>query len=105
MRADGARPKSFHVPYLTVTDHRTGTVARTGQAKGVLVESWTDTKGIELFDLGLEVADLAVISGETPAARFMLTDRASVTVEVREARTGRTIARRSAGTRSTGSAF
>jgi hypothetical protein len=97
LRADGARPKSFHVPYLTVTDHRTGTVSRTAQAKGVLVESWTDTKGLELFDLGLEVADLAVVGGGEPQARFLLTDRANVTVEVKEAKSGRTIARRAAG--------
>ena len=97
LTAAGSRPKSFHVPYLTVTDHRTGSVARTGQAKGVMVESWTETKGLELFDLGLEVQDLTVVGGDAAAARFLLTDRASVTVEVREANTGRTIARRSAG--------
>src|SRR6185503_16886926 len=37
LKADGSRPRSFHVPYLTVTDHRTGTTTRTGQAKGVMV--------------------------------------------------------------------
>ncbi len=94
LRADGSRPKSFHVPYLTVTDHRTGTTSRQGQAKGVLVDTWNDTRGLELFELGLEVQDLAVVSGSQSSARFLLTDRANVTLEVREAGSGRVIARR-----------
>jgi hypothetical protein len=102
LKLDGERPRSFHVPFLNVNDHRTGKIERTGQAKGLLVESWTDQTGIKLWDLGLEVADLAVVGGDAPAARFMLTDRAAVTYEVRDAANNKVIARSSGGTLAAG---
>jgi len=98
LKVDGSRPRSFHVPFLNVVDHRTGTTTRTGQPNAVFVDSWSDQSGIRLFDLGLEVQDLAVVGGGAPAARFLLTDRAAVTLEVRDAASGRVIARRPGGT-------
>ena len=98
LKVDGSRPRSFHVPFLNVVDHRNGTTTRTGQPNALFVDSWSDQSGIKLFDLGLEVQDLAVVGGGAPAARFLLTDRAAVTLEVRDAASGRVIARRPGGT-------
>jgi hypothetical protein len=103
MRGDLVRPKSFHVPFFTVRDHRTGTVTREGRASGLTVEEWTDASGVRLWNLGLEVPELAVSGGDAPAARFTLTDRAAVTLEIADAATGATLVRRAAGAMSAGS--
>jgi len=98
LKVDGSRPRSFSVPFLNVSDHRTGTVTRAGQPNALFVDSWSDQAGISLYDLGLEVQDLAVVGGSAPAARFLLTDRAAVTLEVRDGATGHVISRRAGGT-------
>lgn len=95
---EGSRPRSFHVPFLTVRDHRSGTTQRVGQDRGVLVEQWSDASGVALWRLGVEVADLAVVDDNGPVSRFTLTDRASVSFEVKDAASGRTLSNRSLGT-------
>ena len=102
LRSDLARPRSFSVPFFTVRDHRTGTVTREGRPNGVSVEQWSDASGVRLWNLGVDVADLAVVEGQAPAARFMLTDPAQVTVELLDAVTGRPLTRRSGGTLAAG---
>lgn len=102
LRGDLVRPRNFHVPFFTVRDHRTGTVTREGRASGLTIEEWTDASGVRLWNLGLEVPTLAV-TGESPAARFTLTDRASVTLELADAAGGAPLVRRSAGTLAAGS--
>jgi DNA-binding beta-propeller fold protein YncE len=91
------RPRSFHVPFVTVRDHRTGTVTRSGRPNGLSVDSWGDASGIRLWDLGVDVQSLAVVGGDAPAAEFMLTDRADVTLDVTEAASGRSLAHRPVG--------
>lgn len=98
LRGDLVRPRNFHVPFFTVRDHRTGTVTREGRANGLTVEEWTDASGVRLWNLGLEVPELTVAGGEAPAARFTLTDRASLTLELLDAAGGAPLVRRAAGT-------
>ena len=97
LTGDLQRPKSFHVPFVNVRDHRDGTVARAGQPSGLLVESWSEANGIRLWKLGLEVADLAVVDDGGPVSRFTLTDRAAVSLEIRDGATGPVLARREVG--------
>ncbi|MCC6348268.1 MAG: T9SS type A sorting domain-containing protein [Candidatus Eisenbacteria bacterium] len=98
LRGDLVRPRNFHVPFFTVRDHRTGTVTREGRANGLTVEEWTDASGVRLWNLGLEVPELAVAGADQPEARFTLTDRASVVVELLDATGGAPLVSRSAGT-------
>lgn len=102
LRGDLVRPKSFHVPYFTVRDHRTGSVSREGRANGLTVEEWSDASGVSLWSLGLEVPELRVEAGETPSAFFTLTDRADVTLEIADAANGSVLVRRGAGTMAAG---
>lgn len=101
LKADLVRPRSFHVPFATVRDHRNGSLTRVGQPNGVSVAQWSDQSGIELWNLGVAVQGLGVQNGAQPTARFNLTDRADVTVEISDAQ-GRSLARRSMGTLAAG---
>lgn len=91
------RPRSFHVPFVTVTDHRSGTSVRSGQPQGVLVEEWTSSSGVSGWNLGVEARDLAVRSDDGVGASFTLTDHADVSVELTEVATGHVVARRAMG--------
>lgn len=91
------RPRAFHVPFVTRTDHRDGTVRRVGQGSGLLVEEWTGTSGIRLVKLGVEVKDLAVTVPSGVVADFLTTDHASLTATVVDAATGRVVASRDLG--------
>jgi flagellar hook assembly protein FlgD len=64
----------------------------------LIVEEWTDAGGIRLVNLGVELRDLAVDASDAVSARLLLTDRASVTVEVRRLESGRVVLSRDAGT-------
>jgi hypothetical protein len=92
-----SRPRAFHVPFVNVRDPRTGSVERVGKPNGLTVDEWNDASGLSLWTLGLEVSRLAVAYDGAPAARFTLTDRAEVFVEIADASTGQAITRRSAG--------
>lgn len=91
------RPRSLHVPFFTVTDHRDGRVLRSGQPTALVLEPWGESSGLRRWDLGVSVEGLAVSGSDAPHASFTLTDRAQVTLELREAG-GRLLARRDAGT-------
>lgn len=75
------RPRAFHVPFVTRTDHRDGSVRRAGQGAGLLVEEWTGTSGIRLVKLGVEVTDLTVTTKSDVVADFVTTDRAALTAQ------------------------
>jgi len=88
------RPRGFHVPFANVNDHRTGTVARVGQPTGVTVAEWSASSGIAKWNLGVEVSGLEVVAQDGPAARFLLGDRATVTIEIIDLTSARRVARR-----------
>ncbi len=102
LRGDLARPRSFRVPFFTVRDHRDNTVTRSGRPVAVSLEQWGDASGVRQWNLGVDVADLAVTEGKTPAARFTLTDPAQVSLDFVDAQTGASLLHRSAGTLSAG---
>lgn len=91
------RPRSLHVPTFTVRDHRDGRTLRAGQPTALVLEPWGEASGLRRWDLGVSVEGLAVSGSDVPRASFTLTDRASVTLELREVG-GRLLARREAGT-------
>jgi len=92
-----SRPRSFHVPFVNVNDHRVGSLSRVGKPNGVSVDQWADASGVRLWNLGVDVSNLAVVAGNDPSASFTLTDQANVTVELVDAATGQTLARHDAG--------
>jgi len=92
-----SRPRSFHVPFVNVRDHRAGTVARVGRPNGVTIDQWADATGVRLWSLGVEMTGLAMVGDDASAAEFALTDRADVSLEVVDASTGRSLAHRSMG--------
>jgi DNA-binding beta-propeller fold protein YncE len=97
LTGDLTRPRSFHVPFVTVRDHRDGRVTRAGQPNGVSVDQWSEGSGVGLWKLGVELSQLAVQGGDRPVAHFTLTDRATVSLRVTDASSGRTLATRSLG--------
>jgi hypothetical protein len=92
-----SRPRGFHVPFLTVRDHRDGSVSQVAKANAVTVDDWSSPAGIALWTLGTSLTALAVDGGDAPAARFTLTDDAQVTLDVRDAANGATVAHRALG--------
>lgn len=96
------RPRAFHVPFVTVRDHRAGTVTRSGRPSGLSVDAWGDASGMRLWDLGVDVQSLAVVRGDAPAAAFTLTDQANVTLDISEAASGRSVAHRPVGVMAAG---
>lgn len=97
LRGSVNRPRSFHVPFVTVRDHRDGTVTRSGEASAVLVEEWGDASGMRMWSLGSEATDVAVSLDGGLSARFLLTDPADVSVELQNLGTGTVVASRSMG--------
>jgi hypothetical protein len=69
-------------------------VTRQGQPNAVLLEDWSEVSGMKLWNLGVDVADLAVVDAGTPELRFTLTDPAAVTIEVSDPASGRVLATR-----------
>jgi hypothetical protein len=96
LAGDIQRPRSFHIPFANVTDHRTGGKTRAGQGLGVLVEQWGDNNGIRLLNLGVELSDAAVAEEDGAAVQMTLTDHAAVTAEIMDT-DGRVIAHHNAG--------
>lgn len=92
-----SRPTSFEVPFVNTRDHRDGRQSRAGQMSAISVESWSG-EGVRRWNLGVSVEQLAIASGAEPAASFMLTDQAAVSLEVSDVATGRTLSRRAVGT-------
>lgn len=93
--SDGVtRPRAFHVPFVTVTDHRTGRVERAGEGRGVVVEEWGDDSGLRLLGLGVELERPAL---HADGVEVTLTDNADVIVEVIDPATGAVVGRHAAG--------
>jgi DNA-binding beta-propeller fold protein YncE len=85
------RPRGFHVPSVTMTDHRTGTRQRTGQGHGILVEEWDSGSGLRMMGLGVEIKN-AVLAGDGDASvDLFLTDHADLTVELSDPETGEVV--------------
>lgn len=102
LSGDLARPRSFHVPFVNIHDHRDGRLTRAGQPNGISVDQWGDGTGVGLWKLGVELSQLAVQGGDAPAAHFLLTDQAKLSLEVRDAGNGRTLSSRTLGTMAAG---
>lgn len=95
--SDGVtRPRAFHVPFVTVTDHRTGRVEVRGEGRGVVVEEWGDDSGLRLLGLGVELAG-PVLRSAGDGVEVTLTDNADVLVEVVDPATGAVVGRQAAG--------
>ncbi|HKQ59157.1 MAG TPA: hypothetical protein VJY35_14950 [Candidatus Eisenbacteria bacterium] len=101
LKGDLSRPRSFHVPFVNVRDHRDGRTTRAGQATAVSVDQWSERSGVALWKLGVELSDLGVQGGDMPVAHFTLTDRAAVTLRISDAN-GRTLSNRAIGTLAAG---
>ncbi len=97
-----ARPRGIHVPFVTVTDHRDGSVTRRGEGRVLVVEEWGQGHGLRLLDLGVELADPAPAADGAPGIDVTLTDRARVTAELVDPADGRVLARHDAGLLSAG---
>ncbi|MEZ4650278.1 MAG: FlgD immunoglobulin-like domain containing protein [Candidatus Eisenbacteria bacterium] len=97
-----ARPRSFHVPFVTTTDHRNGTKMRAAEGRGLLVEEWGDRTGVQAWSLGVELKDLTVTEDRPLRAQFLLTDAARVEARLEDS-AGRTLARRDLGLVAAGS--
>jgi len=96
------RPRNFHIPFVTVTDHRTGTRQRQGEGHGIIVEEWNSGSGLRLMKLGVEVNDLAPAADGSAAVDLYLTDQAEVTVELRDPKTGALVAHNRVGQQAAG---
>jgi len=90
-------PHGFHVPFVNVRDHRTGSQSRIGQPQALSVATWDDASGIAMWSLGLELRDLAIDNPANPVAQFSLTDRARIAIDVRDGQTGATLVHRVTG--------
>lgn len=96
LAGDVQRPRSFHVPFVTVRDHRNGTVERVGEGGGILVEEWTGETGLRAVDLGVDLREASVTDAEQVTVKVMLTDNANVVAEIR-APGGEVVSRHDAG--------
>jgi len=96
------RPRAFHVPTVTVTDHRTGRRERTGEGRGILVEEWDQGSGLRVMGLGVEIRNPALAADGSAAVDLFLTDQADVTVELRDPASGDLVALHRAGAHATG---
>ncbi len=96
-----SRPRSFHVVFANVTDHRTGRQTRAGQGSGVLVEEWGGANGLRLLNLGVDLVDAAAIDDQT-AVRVTLTDHANVSADIVDPVNGTVVAHLEAGVLGTG---
>lgn len=92
-----ARPRAFHVPHVTTTDHRTNTRRRSGEGHGILVEEWNDGSGLRVMNLGVEIKNPALSTDGETAVDLFLTDEAQVSTELRDPRTGELVSIHRAG--------
>lgn len=91
------RPRAFHVPFVTMTDHRTGRTERVGEGRGVVVEEWGDDSGLRLLGLGVELAQPVLVQGGDGGVEVTLTDNADVVIEVVDPATAAVVGRFAAG--------
>jgi hypothetical protein len=95
--SDTNRPRSFHVPFANVTDHRTGEKRRAGQGSGIVVEEWSRDSGIRMVNLGVDLKNTAAANDDGAAIHTTLTDHARVTAEIIDPESGAVVARHDAG--------
>lgn len=91
------RPRAFHVPIVTVTDHRTGRSERMGEGRGVVVEEWGDESGLRLLGLGVDLVQPVLRDGGDGGVEVTLTDNADVVVAIVDPATGAVVGRHAAG--------
>lgn len=97
-----SRPRSFRVPFFNVRDHRDGSVTRIGQSSAVSLDEWSESSGLRLWNLGVEVTGLGLSGGDSPEAHFTLTDRAGLRWTISDASNGQVLWTRSGGTLAAG---
>lgn len=101
--ADGVtRPRAFNVPFVTTTDHRTGSVQRGGEGRAVVVDEWNETSGLRLVTLGVEIERPVIAENGTAAVEVTLTDNADVVIQVVDPATGQVVGRHEIGPRPAG---
>ncbi len=86
------RPRSIHVPYVRVTDHRTGAVYGAGQGSALVVEQWGADSGLRLMTLGIEISETALIPASQPSFSFTMSDHARVQATIVDPKTDRVVA-------------
>lgn len=86
------RPRSVHVPYARITDHRTGEVRGAGQGSALVVEQWDGDSGLRMMALGVELDAVAVLPSASTRFEFTVSDRAQVQAEILDGE-GRLVAR------------
>jgi len=97
-----ARARGFHVPSVTITDHRDATRRRAGEGHGILIEQWRNGSGLRVMNLGVEIRNPALAAGSEAAVNLFLTDHANLSVELSDPATGAVIATHRAGRRTAG---
>ncbi|MCP4573446.1 MAG: T9SS type A sorting domain-containing protein [bacterium] len=100
--ATASRPRGFHVPSVTITDHRTGTRRRAGEGRGVLVEEWNSSSGLRVLGLGVEIMNPVQTVDGRAAVDLFLTDHADLTATLSDPTSGATVAVHRAGRHTTG---
>jgi hypothetical protein len=88
------RPRSFHVVFNEVVDHRDGSRRIGARGAGVMVEEWNGQHGIRMLNLGVDIT--RATPARNASVSVSLTDRAAVTADLFD-RDGRLVARRDAG--------
>lgn len=89
------RPRDFHVVFSDVRDHRDGSERVSGRGTGVLVENWNGQHGIRMLNLGVDI--IAAKAAKNAAFTLSITDRATVTADLIDPRSGEIVARHDAG--------
>lgn len=76
------RPRSVHVPFVRITDHRTGEVRGAGQGSALVVEQWDGDSGLRMLTLGVELSEVAVVPAEHTRFEFTVSDHSTVRAEI-----------------------
>ncbi len=97
MDAGVNRPRSIHIPYVRLVDHRTGEVRGIGQGSALIVEQWDGNSGLRLMTLGVELRDAAMLPGTSTRFEFTVSDRAQVSAEIVDPSSNRVVASLAAG--------
>ncbi len=100
--ATTTRPRAFHVPSVTISDHRNGTRQRLSEGRGVLVEEWDSGSGLRVMGLGVEVQNPVLVPGSEASVDVFLTDHAELTVELSDPDSGEVVSVNRAGLHAAG---
>ena len=86
------RPRSVHIPYVRMHDHRNGEVRGIGQGSALVVEQWDGNSGLRLMTLGVELSDAAPLPGPNANFEFTVSDRAQISAEIIDPSDGHAVA-------------